>query len=166
MSAINAKTAPVFANWLRAQGAEVLAPTNQWELVRFFAKGATRIIYQRGNGQVSIKDGITAEAIDAWQKGANWNPGLTKKPRTSLQRVKADLLHRDGAACWFCGEPLGSDVTVEHLVARGKGGPDHQDNFVLSHERCNNQADNLPLKEKIDIHFRARLRKAGLGGTQ
>jgi hypothetical protein len=141
-----------------------LAPTNQWEVVRFRAKGAVHIVYRRANGQVSIKDAVTAEALEAWQRGAGWNPGLTKKARTNLQRTKAALLHRDGDLCWFCGEPMGDDITVEHLVARGKGGPDHQDNLVLGHDRCNKAAGNLPLKEKIDIHVRARLRKAGLGG--
>lgn len=44
-----------------------------------------------------------------------------------------------------------TDATLEHLVARAKGGPDHMDNLVLVHEECNKKVSNLPLIEKIKI---------------
>jgi 5-methylcytosine-specific restriction endonuclease McrA len=162
---ITSSEAPEFTNWLRSNGAEILAPTNPYELVRFRANGAVHIIYQRASGACTF-GGKSKQALNAWRDGRHWSAGITKKPRTNMQKLRLALLERDGDACWFCGEPMPEDdMTAEHLVAHAKGGPDHHDNLVLAHERCNKVADNLPLKEKIDIHVRARLRKAGLGGT-
>lgn len=143
--------------WLRAQGAEVLAPTNAYEMARFRARGGVHVIYEGRRGITA--NGFAQTALTAYEKGANLWMGLTTKPRGNMAKTRAALLERDGNLCFFCCLEMNlEDMTVEHLVGRAKGGPDHQDNLVLAHESCNKSADNLPLIEKIKIHVFARRR--------
>lgn len=66
---------------------------------------------------------------------------------------------RDGSRCFFCLEPLGDDVTQEHLVPRSSGGPDHLSNKFLAHGKCNHRAGNLSAPEKIRIREQNMLRR-------
>ena len=110
----------------------------------------------------------------AWRSGrAYFRMGSKQKPRDYLSRKREALKQRDGDRCFYCGKLMfwkeagerieGSDnyqaidkedCTLEHLVARAKGGPDHMDNLVLVHDACNKLVDNLPLIEKLKIRER------------
>lgn len=68
------------------------------------------------------------------------------------------LIERDGADCWFCGVPLGDDITIEHLVPKSEGGRNTLANYALAHQRCNLQAANLPLVKKIALRAEMRAR--------
>lgn len=143
-----------FKAWLARQGAELRTPTNPYEVVRFVAKGGTHVVYQNGRGTIKVS-GIAREAYDAWRSGARWDAGIAKVARHSMAKARAALVERDGRACFYCGQDMpNDDMTVEHLVSRDKGGPNHMDNLALVHERCNREADNLPLVEKIRLHCR------------
>lgn len=146
-----------FGLFLTRSGAELLAPTNPSELFRFRARGGVHIIYVRRTGFLTIK-GAALEALRAFRAGSRWDAGTRNAdPRHAMKRERHALFERDGRACWFCGEDMpDDDMTVEHLVGRNKGGPDHLDNLVLAHQRCNIEADNLPLKRKIEIHCQHR----------
>lgn len=144
-----------FLLWLRQCGAEVLAPTNPYEFARFRAKGGVQVIYKGRRGITS--NGFGNECLMAFENGRRLSMGITTKPRSSLTRLKAGLAERDGLECFYCGLFLSEDaMTIEHLVSRHKGGPDHMDNLVLAHEPCNKEADNLPLVEKIKLRERLR----------
>ncbi len=69
-----------------------------------------------------------------------------KAPKKS--RIRAALIERDGSACWFCGEELHGDCTIEHKVAKANGGDWSLGNLVLAHEECNRSMGRLPLKAK------------------
>ena len=138
-----------FLAWLQKNGAEILPPTNQYEIARFVARGQTNVVYQGRRG-VSA-NGFALECWMAFREGRGVNMGFTQKPRGSMAKLKLVLIERDGHHCFYCAEPLCEDMTVEHLVSRHKGGPDHQDNLVLSHASCNKLAANLPLVEKIKL---------------
>lgn len=143
-----------FHDWLRTQGAQLLPTTNPYEVARFIAHGRTCIVYQDSRGYTSAT-GFAQECVDAFRDGQRLNMGFTQKPRSSMHKLKMVLLERDGPNCFFCGVlMLDGDITVEHLVGRGKGGPDHQDNLALAHDGCNQFADNLPLIEKIKMRER------------
>lgn len=151
-----------FQEWLRSNGAQVLPETNSYELARFVAKGQTCVIYEGRRGVRA--NGMALACWVAFRSGVKYfQMGETQKPRTPMSKMKLVLRQRDGDCCFFCGlamfelsdgrpeTPLCDDCTLEHLVGRAKGGPDHEDNLVLAHERCNKEADNLPLMEKIKI---------------
>lgn len=152
-----------FIAWLRKCGAQILPNTNAYELARFVAQDQTCVVYEGRRG-VSA-NGFAAECWEAFVAGQDVRMGSVQKPRNSMAKLKAVLLQRDGNHCFFCHECMTDGFTVEHLVGRAKGGPDHQDNLALAHESCNKSAANLPLMEKIKLresklHERHRLTSA------
>jgi 5-methylcytosine-specific restriction endonuclease McrA len=69
-------------------------------------------------------------------------------------RAMAFLWTRQAGRCGWCGEPLASNLgyapvsldpknalvpEIDHIVPRGRGGPDIPDNTQLVHRRCNHQ---------------------------
>ena len=147
-----------FKLWLAKQGAEVLAPTNQYEVVRFRAKGASHIVYW---GKRGLTMGPFAqECYDAFQRGGHVDMGLKGTQRMTGARYRHGLVERDGRNCFYCLKPmLDVEITVEHLVALHKGGPNHMDNLVLAHLTCNSSVGNLPLIQKLGIREKALIRK-------
>lgn len=80
---------------------------------------------------------------------------------------KVDRLRlRDGGRCWLCDEPLDFKAvpnskrapSLEHLIAKSRGGPQSLDNLVLCHASCNWHLADRPLVNKIKM----RVRSAGL----
>lgn len=140
-----------FKAWLQQQGAEVLAPTNQYEVLRVRARGGVHILYKDKHGIISW-NGFLQDARARFLAGARMDMGLPGIQRTPMARFRAALLERDGRGCFFCLQEMpNDDMTVEHLVSAHKGGPNHMDNLVLAHEACNKKADNLPLIKKLTI---------------
>lgn len=148
------KKLSAFKAWLTERGAEVLEPTNEFEVVRFRAGASTNVIYSRKNGLLTLS-GAGVRAMDAWINGAAWSAGVKTK-RGALYKAKrsaliTSLLKRDGCKCFLCLLPLGEDITVEHLVPVASGGPDHIANKALAHSACNEQMGHLSVMEKIKM---------------
>jgi len=147
-----------FRNWLAANGAEVLEPTSEWELVRFKAGSETGVIYSNKSGELTF----TGPAGEAWKafKGAHsWRaaPATKRRPKSSprLQAIRA----RDGGHCFYCLKPVAvEDESEEHLVSVTHGGPNHISNIFLAHRICNAKAGNLSAPEKIQLHVEAYLK--------
>jgi hypothetical protein len=140
---------PAFREFLTARGAEVLEPTNEWEVVRFRAAGMTAIVYTNSRGGITA-DRVARQAMDAFVSGGTWSAGVA----TARVRRPADvraLLARDGDRCFLCREPLGEDISVEHLVPVAVGGPNHLANKALAHGRCNLRMGHLSVMEKIAL---------------
>jgi hypothetical protein len=149
--------APAFKEWLAGLGAEVLCPTNAYEVVRFKAKGGTHIIYQNGKGKITA-NGFAGEALKAFKTGKSIDMGLVKTKGMGNFKHKAALVERDGRDCFFCGLPMPEDdMTIEHLIARNKGGLNAMENMALAHKLCNLKAGHMPLMAKIKM--RDKLRK-------
>lgn len=146
-----------FKDWLRRCGAEILAPTNQYELVRFRARGSVHIVYTGRRG-VSMQ-GFAHHCYTAFEDGANVDMGLTRTPRGHTAERKQALLARDGRYCFYCRQEMpNDDITIEHLIPLDKRGPDHEGNMVLAHARCNQAASNLPLIAKINLRERMEIK--------
>lgn len=142
-----------FADWLRNNGAEILAPTNEFELIRFRAANGTHIAYRNKTGTTIAASG--EGFMEAWRchcGGQTWRampaqskPVIGKRRRTLV----AALITRDGDECFYCGSALGEDITIEHLVGRTQGGPNHICNLALAHEACNKDGGSLSVVEKV-----------------
>lgn len=54
---------------------------------------------------------------------------------------RRQLIRRDGMVCGLCKEPITSlsDVTIDHIDPRSKGGSDKLENLRLAHEGCNRE---------------------------
>ncbi|TWA71863.1 HNH endonuclease [Azospirillum baldaniorum] len=142
------KRLPKFKDFLEARGAEVLAPSNPFELARFTTPQGVGVIYRNGKGQISSWQGGADEAFAAFQTGGSWSVSARKAKGKVRHQINA-LLARDGDRCFFCGAPLGDDITVEHLVPAVHGGPNHISNLVLAHAACNQAVGHLSVSEKV-----------------
>lgn len=154
-----------FLAFVTEQGGEVGTPTNPYEVVRYRAywrganKSVVHIVYAKENGLLTWCGG-SKEHYQAFLDGTSMDelPGAHPVSTQSLsksERRRAELLARDGGDCWFCGQPMGDDCTVEHLIPKSKGGRDTLANYALAHRKCNNDAADLPLVEKIAMRAKA-----------
>jgi hypothetical protein len=145
------KKLPRFSNWLMNAGAELLAPTNQWEVLRFRHGDKISIIYTNDRGEFNFA-ACDKQVLNAFLLGTPWNAGTRTKRKTSARSsdVRA-LLLRDGSNCFLCGFPVDDDATIEHLVPLSAGGPNHLANYALAHARCNGIMGSRSLMEKIKL---------------
>jgi 5-methylcytosine-specific restriction endonuclease McrA len=133
---------------LVAAGGELLAPTNPYEVMRFRTSYGVGVVYTNAKGRRTEN----AEAISARQHLRDHLGSLSPVPVVPRQKNRAVILRlrgRDGSMCFFCRTPLGDDITVEHLVPRAHGGPNHISNPFLAHESCNRRVGHLSAPEKI-----------------
>lgn len=143
-----------FKKFLRERGAEVLVPTNDYEVLRIRNGDDTCVLYQKSNGRLTWNDDIL-KAYKAFTSNKPWRSKTKSVTGLNSQRkrprIKA-LLKRDGNECFFCLQPMPSkDITIEHLVPRTCGGGNHIANTVLAHGKCNSEAEHLSVMEKIKI---------------
>lgn len=150
------KKLPALHAWLAGHGAEVLQPTNEWEVLRFKARGVTAVVYRTKAGQITFI-GDAKEALQAFFTGGAWSAGVATARKQRRPVEVETLLRRDGDRCFLCRQPLGEDITIEHLVAVVHGGPQHIANKVLAHERCNQRMHHLSVMEKIAMRERGAL---------
>ena len=83
--------------------------------------------------------------------------------RAEKQRRFAALRERDGDNCWRCRRPMRFDLprshdhapTIEHRVARSKGGTMALDNLCLCHAHCNRLMGDSTLEAKERMRRRA-----------
>jgi hypothetical protein len=148
-----------FRDWLSGQGAQVLEPTNEFELVRFKSGDATSIIYRKKTGAVSF----VGDAKLAWHAFSTGRSFRTTPPTTRRKRMTPmvrTIRARDGDLCFYCQKPVSDDnESVEHLVAVAHGGPNHLSNLFLAHKKCNGEAGHLSAPEKIARHVAAVMKR-------
>lgn len=149
-----------FQEWLSERGAQVFAPTNEYELIRFKSGEETSIIYRKKSGDLTFV-GSAKEAFEKFRINGDWRAiPATKRRKNGTSHEIRFLLKRDGDRCFFCnGVMTTEDISREHLIAITHGGPDHVSNIVLAHNKCNQRAGHLSLIEKINIHVNARINK-------
>lgn len=137
------KRMPAIKEFLMARGAEVLATTNPYELLRFRSSHGISVLYKTARGRVT-HTGQTQDALLAYFDGRPWSSGNAAKRRKQSGADITAILARDGDGCFLCLEPLGDDITREHLLPITAGGPDHIANKALAHQRCNSAMHPCP----------------------
>lgn len=156
------KAWPKFAKFLKSRGSDILPTTNPFELARFTTDGSVGIVYKSTKGEIR-KSGWTKSAREAFiaykTNSSTWRAS-SPTPRSSCKdrsaKIRRTLRQRDGDFCFFCGQPLGNNATIEHLIPLSAGGPDTLQNMVLAHRECNNQAGSMTVTEKIALRDEKR----------
>lgn len=143
-----------FSKWLVEQGAEILPITNEYEALRFRCAQGVGVVYRNRKGAFSVSGPLVSFAYDCMKGCKAWSGKGRPVKRRQGSAKKQQLLDRDGWLCFYCGEPLEEDATIEHLVAVNQGGPDRLENMVLAHFACNQGAGSLPVIEKVRIRER------------
>lgn len=60
--------------------------------------------------------------------------------KMKVQLNRKNVLKRDGFVCMYCGD--NSNLTIDHIVPKSKGGKTAWENLVTACNRCNNLKDN------------------------
>ena len=84
---------------------------------------------------------------------------FVKVPRDTHRRkiTRRAVFARDGWTCQYCGSR--SNLTVDHVIPRSKGGPSSWENIVASCAPCNRRkGDNLP--DRVNMHPRTGAHRA------
>lgn len=145
-----------FEMWLREKGCEIQPNTNEYEVLRWKGKG-TGVIYRKKHGRYTHNSSYAKKAIWAFRKNKSWDGGPVNTGRFgSYRKKKAKLLERDGTKCFYCGEEMGDDITLEHIMPLNQGGPNSFSNFALCHEACNSKAGHLNIVEKVRMAIEER----------
>lgn len=144
---MNTRDVRRFKKWLINRGAEILPPTNEYEVLRFKGK-EVGVVYTTGK----TSNSYTNKAIVAWRTNKRWSGKPFKVGRKkTYTKEKIAIQKRDGCNCFYCGKPLGDDITLEHLISLVQGGKNTLGNMVLAHEKCNQEAGNLTVIEKVNL---------------
>lgn len=143
---------PALEEFLEQGGAELLAITNPWELVRFKTQRGTHVVYINKQNNKAYSDEHAKEAYRAWHDGKPWIAKEKVNRRSQRYLIEA-IKKRDGYACFFCCDPFtdNNHPTIEHLLAISSGGSNGIANLALAHESCNMAAGSLSIMEKIKI---------------
>lgn len=56
---------------------------------------------------------------------------------SALALLKPKVIARDGRACQYCGTTEAFSYSVDHIVSRSQGGPNHIANLVVACQQCN-----------------------------
>lgn len=140
-----------FKKFLSNCGAEILTPTNIYEVLRFKANGNTGIVYQNDIGHVTKFVGEAKKAIECFTNKTPYSCNEVKN-RVRKHVVLQSLLQRDGTNCFYCGKEMqDGQETIEHLFSINQGGRNHISNLALAHKECNQQASHLSVVEKVKL---------------
>lgn len=147
------KQKKAFVSFVENRGGEILALTNEYEVLRFRGEAGVAIIYRNKQCCLSWSK-LALIAWEAFKEGASWR-GAQKTPRLSYRQKKrlnlvARLSERDGAKCIFCQKNLTTDTaTIEHFLPLSSGGKHHLSNLGLACVECNRAVGHRPLAWKI-----------------
>lgn len=142
----------------------MLPPTNPYERIRFRSRQGVGVVYEGRRG-FSVSSHLVSEAYDCFVNNKKWRGKGKPTKRIGGSRRKRQLIDRDGNECFYCGnefEP--EDLTQEHLVAVVQNGPDRLENLVLACEPCNQEADKMPVIDKVKLRESKRRKHSSLTG--
>jgi 5-methylcytosine-specific restriction endonuclease McrA len=78
-----------------------------------------------------------------------------ERPPRKIAFNRPNLGRRDEWTCQYCGDTLGGDLTVEHVLPRSRGGATSWENCVAACADCNaRKADRTP--SEAGMRLRAR----------
>lgn len=154
-----------FVKWAVANGAEREAPTNPYEVLRLRVLGGVAIIHTNKSGKHTFND-KASQLFDAFGKAKPMPLRPVAKVKTDGKRSATikTLIARDGHECFFCGIAIpAGEETIEHLVPRTHGGPNHISNKFLADKPCNGLAGHMSAVEKIRLRDQQRDRASSEG---
>ena len=108
---------------------------------------AVKLVEQRARNELGLLGGVQAIARSDIPKRTD------REPAPPLSESKVVLYGTQGGNCNGCGTHfLPQHLTVDHIIARSKGGTDHPDNLQLLCGHCNSLKGDRPME-----YLRARL---------
>ena len=147
-----------FDTWVSRMGGEVLAKTNPFELHRFKANGQSLVIYKNSKNKIAFSSDLANAYFTAHREGRDLKITKSAGEYRRGHPVRKSIVDRDGFDCFYCSAIFGENCkpTIEHLVPRIHGGPDHISNKFLACWECNSLAGRLSAPEKIRMRENMR----------
>jgi 5-methylcytosine-specific restriction endonuclease McrA len=71
---------------------------------------------------------------------------VVRRPRPRVRLCKREILRRDGHRCQYCGRES-SQLTIDHVVPRYRGGKHSWENLVAACPQCNRRKGGRVLAE-------------------
>jgi 5-methylcytosine-specific restriction endonuclease McrA len=71
---------------------------------------------------------------------------VVRRPRPRVRLCKREILRRDGYRCQYCGQEV-SQMTLDHIVPRHRGGEHSWENLVAACPQCNRRKGSRTLVE-------------------
>ena len=71
---------------------------------------------------------------------------VVRRPRPRVRLCKREILRRDGYRCQYCGRQA-SQLTLDHIVPRSRGGDHSWENLVAACPYCNRRKGGRSLAE-------------------
>lgn len=141
-----------FKDWLINNGCDILPVTNEFEDIRFKGK-EVGVIYKSGK----TSNSYSLKAIVCFRNKKKWDGRPVNVGRLpGYRKEKIALLERDGSDCFYCGDPMHNDISLEHLIPLVAGGKNNISNMVLCHEKCNQEAGVLSVVDKVKLAIKKR----------
>lgn len=66
-------------------------------------------------------------------------------PFKNIVLTRKNIIKRDSHKCQYCGKS--TDLTIDHIIPRSRGGKDTWENLVAACDRCNHKKGNRTPKE-------------------
>lgn len=66
-------------------------------------------------------------------------------PYAKIVLSRRNVMRRDGFTCQYCGKK--SELTIDHIIPKSRGGRDTWENLVTACDKCNVQKGNRTPKE-------------------
>lgn len=153
--------------------ARVKAANLAWQRSSGYQKKPHRVAYARKYAKDHY-EGKYKRNPDMWAKSKK-KYLLTEKGRLSTSRSNSKrrvsmksayvedvdifaIAKLQAGLCYLCSEPMGSDITIDHVVPVSSGGVHAERNCAACHGRCNSSKRDLGL-----IQFLVRRRAAEVG---
>ncbi len=75
-----------------------------------------------------------------------------RRPRPRVKLSRREIFIRDRYTCQYCGRTGGSDLTLDHVMPRHRGGPHTWENLVTACKPCNHRkGGNTPEEARIRL---------------
>jgi 5-methylcytosine-specific restriction endonuclease McrA len=74
------------------------------------------------------------------------------RPRPRVKLTRREVFIRDGFTCQYCGRTGTSDLTIDHVVPKSRGGGHSWDNLVSACKSCNHRkGGRLPGEARMNL---------------
>jgi 5-methylcytosine-specific restriction endonuclease McrA len=74
-------------------------------------------------------------------------------PFRNVVMTRQNVFKRDNNACAYCGKQ--SDLTLDHVIPKSRGGKSHWENLVTACKRCNSEKGSYT-PEEAKMHLRIK----------
>lgn len=148
-----------FRNWLLASGAELMEEINDIEVLRARTRLGILVLAKIKDGRPVGPGPLLGTLTDAFDDRLPIDLTPVHGRRKVTAQARKAITLRDGPGCWYCGGD--AVLTIEHLVPRAYGGPNHVSNYVLACAPCNHEAGCLSVAEKVRMREAKRAKGDG-----